>query len=417
VNDQQPREHFIPLRKSELEGLLASRLEGGDDRRRFGELCRMLEATFHFEYHERLERLKDAYSAFDPDADTRRLTSCDAADLNAQLDTLFGEFLDLLERANFRRLTQDDVDAALASASDWGMNLSVDFECFERLEIFARGDVTQQRERRRPLNFYRREMVDVPTYQRLVVIFRLNEQSDKAAGDQRPVYLKIFKNIPHADLDMLLPGTTVKMTLLDRAKILLPTLSGIVITATKILKGALVLAFAGVYGLLAFIGLVGGTVGYGVKSFFGYLRTKEKYQLSLTQSLYFQNLDNNAGVLFRLLDEAEEQECREAMLAYFILWQHAGEEGWTEERLDDEAEMLLREAIGLDVDFEVDDALAKLRRLGIIETTAQGRLRAVPIKEALARLDAAWDNFFDYHNTPSIVPAPQFRDSTKTDAA
>src|SRR6185436_10749928 len=84
---------------------------------------------------------------------------------------------------------------------------------------------------------------------------------------------------------------------------------------------ALLAAAAGVYGILTVLGV---TCGYGIRSFYGYLQTKQKYQLNLTESLYYQNLDNNAGVLSRLLDEAEEQENREAILAYFFLWQARG---------------------------------------------------------------------------------------------
>ena len=89
------------------------------------------------------------------------------------------------------------------------------------------------------------------------------------------------------------------------------------ISAYKAIKGALLAAAAGIYGILTVLGV---TVGYGMRSFYGYLQTKQKYQLNLTESLYYQNLDNNAGVLTRLLDEAEEQENREAALAYFFLW-------------------------------------------------------------------------------------------------
>ena len=45
--------------------------------------------------------------------------------------------------------------------------------------------------------------------------------------------------------------------------------------------------------------------------------TKRRYMLNMTQSLYYQNLDNNAGVLLRLLEEGEQQEACEAILAYF----------------------------------------------------------------------------------------------------
>jgi hypothetical protein len=37
----------------------------------FRDFCRILEASFHFEFHGVLERLKNRYSPFDPDAETR----------------------------------------------------------------------------------------------------------------------------------------------------------------------------------------------------------------------------------------------------------------------------------------------------------------------------------------------------------
>ena len=68
------REHFIPIRKSDLIELLCR--EPGltsEERDGFRQLCRLIGATFHFEYNATLERLKDEYAFFDPDADTRQL--------------------------------------------------------------------------------------------------------------------------------------------------------------------------------------------------------------------------------------------------------------------------------------------------------------------------------------------------------
>jgi hypothetical protein len=194
--------------------------------------------------------------------------------------------------------------------------------------------------------------------------------------------------------------------MLDRGKIVLPTLSGIAVAVTKIVKGAVLAAlFGGITGIIAFFGFVIGTIGYGLKSFFGYLQTKDKYQLNLTRNLYYQNLDNNAGVLYRLLDEAEEQDCREAVLAYFMLWRHAGGDGWTQQQLDRRAERFLTERMGLDkVDFETHDAVAKLLRLGIARRLPDGRLQALPAELASAQLDRSWDSCFQYG---SAYPCPQ----------
>jgi len=397
------KENYIPVRKAELVELLASQAElPAEERSDFRQFCRLLESIYHHEYRAQLEALKNAYAPFDPDSDTQSSAVSPPAQAG-QVDALFDKFVWLLERANFVRLSRADISAALGAASEWGLKLTIDFELFERLEVFARGDVVGRRERRRWRNLMRAEEVDVPIYQRLVIICRLREHPHlDARSSPHHVYIKTFKNIPKIDLDMLLPGSRIKMSLFDQGKIFLPTVSGLVITGWKLFQGAVVVAVAGFYGLLTYLGLMAGTLGYGVKSFFGYLRTQQKYQLNLTRSLYYQNLDNNAGVLFRLLDEAEEQECREAFLAYYFLWRRAGSEGWTSEELDREIEAFLLREAELNIDFEVGDALAKLRRLQLIAQTPDGRWRAATIEQASSDLKQSWNRLFN----PDLPAAP-----------
>jgi hypothetical protein len=374
------------------------------ERTQFLDLCRMLEATFHFEYHDELEKLKDAYAAFDPHRDTVDNEMLRAHSNDGDVATLFQHMVGLLERANFRHLDQVEIEAALNDTTDWGVRLDVDV--FERLEVYSRGEVTTTRTCRNIRTLFKKQEVEVPIYQRLVIIFRLKDHERLAAqANLDAVTLKIFKNIPRVDLEMLFPGTKVCMTLLDRAKILLPTISGVVMTVGKIINNAVGMLASGMSGVLAFLGLVGGTVGYGVKSFFGYLRAKDKYQLNLTKNLYYQNLDNNAGVLFRLLDEVEEQEFREAILAYSLLRREAPSGGWTQEELDRQVEAFLREKAGVNIDFEVDDALAKLKRLGLTIETPTGRYIAIQLDEALIRLDQAWDSFFEFPASNTSISA------------
>lgn len=402
------REQFIPIRTGDLIERLAAEPGLSDGQRRvFRQFCQLVTATFHHDFRCKLEELKEAYAPFDPDADTHVKNHLSPTQRQQRADELFDRFQWLLERANFRRLTRGDLNQALAATSDWGLSLSIDFDMFDRLEVFSRGDVMSQKVRRRRRNLYRPQTVDVPIYQRLVVIFRLHSyRTIDDHLDGQTIHIKIFKNIPKADLEMLLPGTKVKMSVVDQGRILLPTVSGVAITGWKLFQGAMAVAVTGVYGLWTFLGLIAGTLGYGIKSFFGYLRTQQKYQLSLTRSLYYQNLDNNAGVLFRLFDEAEEQECREAILAYFFLWRDsAATSGWSSERLDGEIETFLERETGVAVDFEVGDALDKLRRLGLVATDGQGLLRAVPIEEALELLDRAWDNLFRYNQDAPAAAA------------
>ena len=242
----------------------------------------------------------------------------------------------------------------------------------------------------------------MPSYSRLAIIFRLRERSPLTDPlDTRAVILKLFKDIPREDIETLLPGANIRMGLFEQAKIILPTLSGVGLTVLKLLKGAAAVAFVSLYGLIAFLGLISGAIGYAVRSFYGYLRTREKHQLCLTRNLYFQNLDNNAGVIYHLLAEAEEQEFREIVLGWWLLWR-GGLAGANAEQIDAAAEAWLKRRCGIDADFEIGDALDKLHRLRLT-FQSQGRWRSVAIDEALECLDRAWDEQFAYHSSPKTI--------------
>jgi hypothetical protein len=407
-------EPFIPLRRPELIDLLCAddslRPEQVED---FRQLCRLLTATYHFQYHHKLEELKTAYAPFDPDPDTRPLIKLSAAEKQCRLNTLFSDFAWLMERANFRHLCRGDVEPYLRTASDWGIRMDVDFSCFERLALFARGDVAQQRTRRRLRNLYRVETTTVPVFQRLVLIVKLRPHprlSKKA--DTESVYLKIFKDIPKLDLNMLLPGARVRMSYLDRSHISLPLLTGFGLILYKIALPFLALgallgesfAQSGGSPSLAFWGLATGTLGYGYRSYYGYQQTRQRYRLTLTESLYFQNLDNNAGVLVRLLDEAEEQESREALLAYYFLWRQAGERGWTDAELNGAVEKYLETRAGVKVAFGIGDAIRNLEQLHLVDRVGD-RYRAQPLERALQVLDRTWNDYFRCNN-PGQSPLP-----------
>lgn len=404
--EYQDREHFIPLRKSDLIELLCQDKElPAAERMQFRQFCTLTSAVFHFEYLQQLEDLKDAYAPFDPDADTISLRPVSDDERRKDEEQLFDQFASLLERANFQRLNREEVQGALQEvATVSGVNTHIDLGMFERLEIFVRGDVMGKMVRRRWSRMWLREEIRVPLYQRLVLIVKLrpHKRLDRDIDTSR-VYLKIFKDIPKADQDMLLPGARVRFSRLDRALIIYPLAVGIGLTLYNIGASVLQSGLAALGSMVTWsLALAFG--GYGYKSYHSYQVKKQDYSLRLTKSLYYKGLDNNNGVLMRLLDEAEEQECRETFLAYFCLWKYAPVEGWNAEQLDDFVEMYLEGKANLKVDFEIGDALAKLERLKIVRKMGKTYL-AQPIERALEMLDWTWDNYFKYAN-PEVEAPP-----------
>ena len=393
------KEHYIPLRKADVvDWLAAEPTLTQQERESFRSLCQIVTATFHLHFHELLEQLKETYGFFDPDRVTQRMTEVSESEEDEQADRLFDHLCKLLEHGNFRSLSRTAIEEAARVTSAWAVRLRVDFDVFDRWCLYVRGERKETRYHRSYKRLFRKEAFEVPTYDRIVLLFRFKRSPQMAPTGLRPVYLKLFGKIPKMDLEMLMPGSKICMTLFDRGKIVLPTITGLGMVGWKVIKGGLILASTGLYGTLAFLGLIGGTIGYGIKSYHGYVHTRQRYQLALTESLYYQNLDNNAGVLFRLLDEAEEQECREAILAYFVLWRQAGPEGWTIAELDRKIEEMLRAKLGRAIDFEIHDALDKLRRLKVVRETSAGRVAAVPVAEALRVIDHAWDHFFLFND-------------------
>ena len=67
-------------------------------------------------------------------------------------------------------------------------------------------------------------------------------------------------------------------------------------------KATLVVLFAGIAAL----------GGYLFKQFNKFKNRKLRFMQTLTQNLYFKNLDNNAGVFHRIVNDAEEEEGKES---------------------------------------------------------------------------------------------------------
>jgi hypothetical protein len=390
-------EHYIPMRRSDLVELLCADpaldpVAAGQ----FRQLAGLVAATFHFEYHHLLEELKDEYAPFDPDSVTKPITPLTAEEKAKKLDRLFDRLTYLMERANFRRLGEDAIRDAARQVSAWGVSMDVDLSAFERLAVFARGDAVGTRYRRHWLKVWRNDPVQVPVFKRLVLFVKLRPSRRLPPEvNTSGVFLKAFKDIPKVDLEMLLPGAQLKMPGLHRLKLGSSVLGGGAWVGYSVLKQAST-AILSLQNPTLIVGPAMALFGYGYKQYYGYQSTRNIFHLRLTQSLYFHALGSNLGVLFHLLDEAEEQESREALLAYYYLWRHAGPDGWPANDLDAAIERDLDRLANLKVDFEIDDALAKLVRLHLV-TRSGDRYAAVPIAQALQSLDTAWDNYFQYN--------------------
>ncbi|NCC59186.1 MAG: DUF3754 domain-containing protein, partial [Synergistales bacterium] len=143
------------------------------------------------------------------------------------------------------------------------------------------------------------------------------------------------------------------------------------------------------------------------KQWSNYKNRTIRFMKLLTENLYFRNLDNNRGVLHALVDEAEEEEVKEAVLAYFFLL--TAEKRLTAEELDNAVESWFQDKWSERLDFEVEDGLGKLVRLGLADEK-DGTFSVLPLPRAKERIDYLWDNFFDYNHALETAQAAVGRD-------
>ncbi len=210
----------------------------------------------------------------------------------------------------------------------------------------------------------------------MVVIFRLHvddESQESLAASA--VHLRMFKNIPKQDVDTLLPGTRVRISGIDRVKIIVPSLGGFLMSFRRLVQTALLFAMFTLHWSAIFVALL---IGYLMKSLFSYFQTKKKYQLNLTRNLYFQKLDANAGVGYHVIEMGHQQWLLEAILAQYAIL--TSDNGLSIRRLRRKCERLIREAINVEVDFQVDRALANLLKVGVVRPTDEGTWLPEPTK-------------------------------------
>lgn len=389
IQEDAPRwaiEPFIPVQVGPLVEYLVGREELSEPQQeRFRGFCDNVSIIQHEQTRSYLRRFDAAYADIDPDSDCRDPSEVqrkendppiEPAKLDQETaDTVIELCNEVLQNAGYTKLSREDVEQCSGTVSQFGVPLHVDFELFDELQVYARGDIIGTRVQRRLLKFYRREIVSIPIYQRMVVIFQLSDddQSDEDLASAA-LHLRMFKNIPKLDIDMLLPGSRVRIGGFDRAKFIIPSLGSFLVSIRRVAQyTAMFIAFTAIAlskSIILAVFIIAIVTKGLFNGVFSYFRTKKHYQLNLTRNLYFQKLDSNAGVGYRIIHQSERQVIVELIFAYYGIL--ISEKPVSERKLRRRCERLVREAIDVEVDFRVVDAIGRLAAAGVIEEVGDG---------------------------------------------
>jgi hypothetical protein len=371
----------------------------------------MLAALIHHEYFARLESLRERY------AEEASGTGGDQG-----VDAFLAEFEALLASANFEEVPAEEMAACDREAKSAAVRTQAPKWQYETAKFYRRGmhQLVETHERTWPLKD-KTETVDA--YDDVVVFIRFRKPDPKSKR-ARPLpagvkpgslLIKSFVAIPIRDMCMLYPDLRIRMTRADALMLGAPALLGgipILISLSSamgvilLVLGAL-LGFGGTVDgnqMMQAIGALTALAGAGAflfRQYNNYTLKKLKYQKRIADSVYYRNIANHAGVFETLIGAAEDQEVKEAVLAYAFLLQNGA---MSKENLDGAIETWLRQTFAEDIDFQIGDALAKLERLGLAARSGPF-WTAIGLPDALRTLDALWDNLYDSSGNARKAPS------------
>jgi hypothetical protein len=417
------RERFIPVSQATLMERLAQEEErnpapGGLNLGPCTEFFRFLTVWRHQTYQQRSAKLKACYLPFSPDSDTKSARKLSVAELDGLESELNQQLRELLTRANYHEIDNEELQRMLTATSPKGLELKVDLGEFDRALLFARGEDIEVFEKWvvdgwRPI----KKRFEVPTFKRLFLMLKLKPlarrtreimeerqvsppRAERIALRQRRglpddpngeyVYLRLFKDIPKEDLEMLFPNTEVKLRLFDKLKLGVTaggsTAAGVGAAATKAMAAV---AAANPIGLAAAVVGAGGVIFRQVMNVFN---TRTKYMMMLAQRLFFHSLANNHGVVTLLLDRGEEEDIKEELLLYFFLLRNPLPYAELKDggQLDRMVEAFLTREFNVVVDFEIEDAWERLHKDGLLARTRQGLITVQPPKDACTIIERKW---------------------------
>ena len=422
---QLHRERFLPVtRHALLDRLTDARLwrtsDDGPWARRF---MRYLDYWRRHSYAMKLLELEQCYEPFAPDSDLRHTREFTADERAALQKRLVAQMCELVEQGNFTKVDPANVHFILTKDSAYGLDLQVDLGAFEEILIYYRGATTIS-ERRRDIKkgYFGWKEVKRPVFQRLFLLFKLKpfdvrvqelmaerdigrKEAEKIVRQQRGllpatvssdyIYLKLFKNLPRSDVEMIFPNTRVRFRLFDKIKFGVTASGGLgagaVGTATKIAVAS------NPYTLAA---AVAGLGGIALRQATNFINQRNRYMYVLAQNLYFHAMADNRGVMTLLADRAAEEDVKEEMLLYSVLAKERVNIADLRQ-VDEAIEHYLENTFGLDVDFDVQDALRRLMAEGIVTERPGGALETLRPRDAAQQIDKLWDASLD--NLPDMV--------------
>lgn len=426
--------HFIPCSRHVLINKCCKLLEK-QEQRQFQSFAEILNAYVHFKAQNNLELMKQSYAYFNPNNETPTYLKLTDDEERQQASVLANTLKRVLLNANYQELSKQDIEKALNQSSLVPVNTKVDLNDYQRILLFYRGSNVKQATIKR---FFRKKQISFDNYDYVAVLLEIKSQQYFDAKEKHKnelnfkpgkVYLYLYKNIPHYDLELLFPNVKISMSLRDKLMLIIPALGAAIPMLIKILPalgllvGAIALVVFGwnlggkfdvdvsdpkaVYPLLlAALTACVALGGFAARQYIKYKSKRLEFLKKVTDVLFFKSLDVCQGVLNAVVDAAEEEQSKEMLLIYYLLMLEdkalSAEEisiklnAWTKDQLSASTKVKINPALEQLTNLQA--ALDSGVTISIIEKDADDQYRASSIESAKRIIDYIWDHAFQYAN-------------------
>ncbi|MED6157898.1 hypothetical protein PIB30_027696 [Stylosanthes scabra] len=322
------------------------------------------------------------YALFDPVYGASKLEQQKlSADEIDELEQNFLTFLfQVMEKSNFKIATEEEIEVALSGQYLLNLPITVDESKLDKTllkKYFERrpGDNLpdfSDKKVEKDNDDSDSEDYQEDVYERIRLENMPLRQASSKSHRERGIFVKHFRSIPMADMELVLPEKkNPGLTPMDWVKFLMSAVVGL---ATVFSSLEMTTTDWRVIGAV-----LSTVIGYCAKTYFTFQQNLVVYQNLITKSMYDKQLDSGKATLLHLCDDVIQQEVKEVLISFFILMEQgkASRQG-----LDHWCEELIREEFGETCNFDVDDAIQKLEKLGIVTQDAIGRYICVGLKRA-----------------------------------
>lgn len=232
-----------------------------------------------------------------------------------------------------------------------------------------------------------------PAFQELILLYTKDGRNSADKTQVPSLQLKIYEKIPIPDLPVIFPDKKLSFRIIDALRLDAATILGLLAFFINYkFENVLSSPSAIVLDVVAFSALV----IYITRVVLGYKQTWDRYQLLVNRTLYEKTIASGFGSVHFLLDASEQQQYKEAILAYAILLKEEKGEVRCGKSVGDKCERFLYEVLKVKVEMAIDNAIETLSRLGLVtqaEADADGRIRvqAVGCGKAYEALKQHWN--------------------------